>query len=392
VVILSKAGARTQAAIFALTGMALVLAWQWATVTSNYRGNWSALFCTGAVRGAPASLATEHIYQFKGSAGYDGQAYHYIAHDPFLRDAELKSFVDEPRLRYRRILVPGLAWLMALGQSDRVDRAYFLVFLAMAGLGIYWSCALCHRFGRPAWWGLTFLLLPAVIVGIDRMVIDVALAAFTVGFALHWERPSGLFWLILASAALTRETGLFLAAAYGFYLLLHRQWVPALRYWLSLAPMALWYLYVYLHTSGFDYGANFMPFSGILRAMLHSAAYPARVPLVPLLRGADLLALGGAVFAFGQAGYLTMGLRCFDPECLAVLCYAVTLALSQRTDHWGHVFDYGRVYTPLLILLAVQGLRSRQVGWLLPWLMVVPRVGMQFAPQLLGVAQALFQG
>jgi hypothetical protein len=53
-----------------------------------------------------------------------------------------------------------------------------------------------------------------------------------------------------------------------------------------------------------------------------------------------------------------------------------------------HVYDSGRVYTPLLLFLAVQALRERSILRLTPWLAVVPRVGMQMAPQILGVLRS----
>lgn len=48
-------------------------------------GNWTALFCTGSeFKPVPAPLRSDNIYIFQGTFGYDGQEYHYIAHDPFL--------------------------------------------------------------------------------------------------------------------------------------------------------------------------------------------------------------------------------------------------------------------------------------------------------------------
>ena len=87
---------------------AIVLSWQALTVRSNYVGNWSALFCTGTTFRVPPALAREKIYRFNQSNGWDGQFYHYIAHDPFLH-SDLKNYIDAPRLRYRRILIPLLA-------------------------------------------------------------------------------------------------------------------------------------------------------------------------------------------------------------------------------------------------------------------------------------------
>jgi hypothetical protein len=94
--------------------------WQWATVTANYGGNWTALFCTGAVQQHPPLAASERVYLFANSTGYDGQFYHYVAHDPMMR-SDLKSYIDDPGLRYRRILIPLLAYGIATGRSQWVD-------------------------------------------------------------------------------------------------------------------------------------------------------------------------------------------------------------------------------------------------------------------------------
>jgi hypothetical protein len=55
-------------------------------VQRNYGGNWTAFNCTGARFPIPPALAGENIYRFQRSNGWDGQFYHYIAHDPFLAD------------------------------------------------------------------------------------------------------------------------------------------------------------------------------------------------------------------------------------------------------------------------------------------------------------------
>src|SRR5437016_405076 len=101
--------------------------WQALTVHFSYGGNWTALYCTGALfKPAPAALQSENIYLFPNSSGYDGQMYHYIAHDPFLSRG-FSANIDAPRIRYRRILVPALAFLLALGRDGAIDIAYLLV-------------------------------------------------------------------------------------------------------------------------------------------------------------------------------------------------------------------------------------------------------------------------
>ena len=107
----------------AAAGTALVLLWLALTVRYNYGGNWTGLFCTGANQRVPADLLAEKLYTFPASSGYDGQFYHYIAHDPLGR-TQLPNYIDAPQLRYRRILVPALAYLIAVGQGRFIDAAY----------------------------------------------------------------------------------------------------------------------------------------------------------------------------------------------------------------------------------------------------------------------------
>jgi hypothetical protein len=366
--------------------MLSVFLWQWATVGANYGGNWSALFCTGSLRGIPPSLSAEHIYQFQDSNGFDGSLYHYIAHDPLMRNPELKAYVDAPRYRYRRILVPGIAWLAALGRSQWIDSAYVSVCLLWIGLGVFWASKVCLSLSAPAAGGLLFVFFPAVLVSVDRMVTDVALAALAVGFVLYSTQSSWRLILVLVAAALARETGFFLLAGYCGYLLLERRWMRALRYAGAGIPAALWYLYVQTHTEAYAPFVSAIPLATLRAAVTTPISYPAWVPLVPVLRVADMLVIAGLVLGLVLAWFLIVR-RCYRPECLAGFCFGL-LGIFFFPQH---VYDSGRIYTPLLVFLAVQGLRRRSVLWFVPWLTQVPRVGMQMAPQVFGVAGTVRQ-
>jgi len=61
----------------AVTGVALWLA---ALIHVDYGDNWSALFCIGEHAPMPPELAPGS-YRWKGTNGYDGQYYRYVAHD-----------------------------------------------------------------------------------------------------------------------------------------------------------------------------------------------------------------------------------------------------------------------------------------------------------------------
>src|ERR1041385_915357 len=154
-------------AILALAAVLAVWLWQLATVHFNYGGNWTALFCTAPDWRIPPFLLGENIFKFPaGSLGYDGQMYHLIAHDPWMHRGAVAA-MDDPALRYRRILVPMLAWLLALGRDSAIHAAYFAVILGFVFLGVYWLARVMAIRGRHPAWGLMFLLMPATLVSID---------------------------------------------------------------------------------------------------------------------------------------------------------------------------------------------------------------------------------
>jgi len=98
-----KAPIQTRAVSLAVALLCLgcLAAWQALTVHYSYGGNWTALFLTGTqLKEVPPALQSENIYLFQNS-GYDGQFYHYIAHDPFFQ-RNFSPYFDNARFRYRR--------------------------------------------------------------------------------------------------------------------------------------------------------------------------------------------------------------------------------------------------------------------------------------------------
>jgi len=369
--------------MLALAATAFVLLWQWATVNANYGGNWTALFCTGALEPHPALDASEHVYLFPNSRGYDGQFYHYIAHDPFLR-SNLKSSIDDARLRYRRILVPFLAFALAGGQSESIDRAYELVFLLTVALGVFWSCRVAQNAGVAAAWGLLFLAMPAVPITMDRLVVDGALAALTVAFVYYSPSPSWKLFLVLACAVLTRETGLLLVIAWCVSLAGRRQFRTAALFLLTAVPGAAWYAYVQTKTTANVYATSLVPFSAIVSAFLHPLRYPPGTPLAIAVHAADYLALAGMLVALALA-LLWFARLPLDPVRIAAVLFAVVGILLQRADLWRDVYGYGRLFTPLLVCLSALAAQYRRPWLLAPLAMIAPRIAIQLAPQALGI-------
>jgi len=372
----------------ALLAAALVFAWQWLTVRVNYGGNWTALFCTGARHGAPPTLAAEHIYLFPGSYGYDGQMYHYIAHDPLLHDPDLEAYIDAPRLRWRRILVPALAYLLAAGRQRWIDPAYYALVLFFTAAGVYWTAAGSRLLGLSAAWGLLFLLLPSTLVSMDRMVVDGALTALAAGFAYYLRAPSWRLFIILAAAPLVRETGFLLLAAWCGYLMLQRRPGRAALYALAAVPAFAWYAWVETHTAAEHYPINFKPLSSVWALFWHPVPYPAGVRLAWLATISDRLALLGMVAAFALALYWN-GKRHPGAMALAALCFAAMGIVLQGTVLWTNVYSFGRVYSPLLLFLGLESLERSSGAALLPLSLMWPRIGMQIGSQAVGILSAL---
>ncbi|MGA2185337.1 MAG: hypothetical protein ABSH47_20140 [Bryobacteraceae bacterium] len=382
--------AHARCVIFALACALCLFLWQALTVRYSYSGSWTGLFCIGALYGTPPpALASEELYVFPDSVGYDGQAYHYIAHDPFFRRGFARS-IDAPRFRYRRILVPGLAFLLAGGEDRAVDAAYMGVVLGFVLLGAYWLGRFGVLLGYGPWLGLWFALVPAVLVSIDRLTVDVALAACCAGFALYvreW-RPWKLY-AVLVAAALARETGLLLIAACVLWLLVGRRFREALLFSTAALPAVCWYVFVSLHTTPepFEYLTPVL-FSGIVGRVLHPAAVAASSGIRVLAFVLDLLALAGVAGALLWA-FLRALRRALTPVAIAIYLFALLATVLAPGDAWSDVYSFGRTLTPLLLLCALDGLAGGSRWPALAMLLVDARIGLLMGGQILNVLRGV---
>ena len=221
--------------------------WQFATVHFNYGGNWTALFSIAPDWPQPAFLASENLYTFPRLSGL--RRPDVSPHRARSVDARgAVAAMDDPALRYRRILVPALAWALALGRDSAIHAAYFAVILGFVFLGVYWLARAMVIQGRHPAWGLMFVLMPG----------DAGVHGPHDRRRRLWPRsPLGSFctptsrWKvlpILACAALTRETGLLLTAGYGVFLLSRRRFADLLWTAATALPAIFWYVYVSSHT------------------------------------------------------------------------------------------------------------------------------------------------
>jgi hypothetical protein len=313
--------------------------------------------------------------------------YHLIAHDPLLRKG-YSSYVDNPRLRWRRILVPGLANLLAGGRDTRVDLAYLFVTIAAVFFGAFWLSRYCTLYGHHPAWGLLFLTVPAVLVSLDRQTVDAALAALGIGFIRYYGRSSWKGLALLGLLPLARETGLCLTAGTMLSELRRGHWGRLALAAASAVPFVAWVAYVHAHTSRDGTPWLSLPFAGIIARTLHPVQYELTGRWLTTAAILDYLAVLGIWLALGFVIHLLfrrpLGLL---EWCLAA--FGLAVIWLGKADIWGGAYEFGRTMSPLLFLLMMLAVSTRQYRYLLPMAMVLPRIALQYQPQVFGIVAGL---
>ncbi len=367
---------------------ALVLAWQYLTVTYNYQGNWTGLFCTGERASVPPALASG-TWRFPGSGGYDGRLYRYVAHDPFFR-LDYRKYFDYPRLRYRRILVPLLAFALALGRDSLIDAAYIAVILLSVGLGVYWTGRWFAQRGRHPAWGAVFLLVPATLTTIDRMLLDGPLVTIFAGFAYYAGAGStSRLWAILAIAPLVKETGVLMIAGQCVYELWKRRVGRAVLFGLAGTPAALWTWFVSSHTPASDAWHIFeRPIAGHIDRLLRVSHYPLPRWQEAIMQTADVLAMLGLLAGCVLVVWWIRRKGLGPVEIAAGLFAVLALAIGNQ-DHLTDAYGYARPVSPMLWFVMVNGIAESR------WLMAAPPLAMSIqicaylVKQAIGVARGV---
>ena len=378
---------RGTCAAAALAALALVLAWSAARVHYANGGNWTALFCSGA--GVPLPPQLDAVTYRVPLVGYDGQFYRLLAHDPILRKGYAR-YADAPQYRFRRSLVPWLAWLVAWGNDRWIDTAYIATEMLFIALGTYWCARLLGRRGRSPWWGLLFLAVPATIASIDRMVVDAPLTAWFVGFLLYSEEERwARVWVLAALAGLTRETGLLIAAALVAGRLLQRDWRAAAGFAACAIPSLAWFEYLARHLPASQSIPEIgFPFWNLFARLLIFRTYFNPLGQV-VLRTLDLLAVLGLIASVAvAAGWLRHAKT--GPVSLCVVLYA-SLAVVLGPPVMFDPFAFGRVISPLLVWILIEAVSRKNWAAWAPPLAITLNASLVFARPMITIGQALLR-
>ncbi|MCU0227884.1 MAG: hypothetical protein MUF01_09630 [Bryobacterales bacterium] len=358
----------------------LVAAYQLLLIAGHH-GNPTVLFYAGAETPAPPALQ-QSLYRFPNSVGFDGQFYLFIAHDPWNAHG-VAAFVDNPSMRWRRILLPGMAWMLSGGSPSLLPFAWMGLMGALAVAGTVLSGMLLRDWGYPVWCGIGFLAIPAVVVSLDRMLTDIALVVALLAWLWAIQRDHhGVAMMAMALAPLARETGMVLAAAWFLWRLIQQDARRALWAPLALLPFLTWTAWVHQ-----QFGADATrwwgwPLEGILTRLAHYAVYPA-----PSL-GLKLALLLDYAGALGIAAALLLALPLWLRNrssllLLTSLLYAAGICCFAKADMWSEAYSYTRTGGPVALLLTLYALEQRRWWLLAPLAFAVPRIAFQIGLSVL---------
>jgi len=188
-----------------------------------------------------------------GTAGYDGQFAYQIALSP----AHAAPYIDVPAYRYQRILYPLLARWLALGNPALIPWSLIAVNLLAIGAGTYATARILSALGVSRWFALGYGLYGGQFL-VLRTDLNEALAQALVQLAaLAWlKKRWGWMTLLFALAALTKETTLIFAAAFGLYFLWKRNWRAAGMLALAGVPFAAWQVILWRWFGAFGIGSG----------------------------------------------------------------------------------------------------------------------------------------
>lgn len=378
----------------ALLAALSILTWQELVIRYHYHGNQTALFCTGSKFDVPPELR-QGTYVFANSPGYDGQFYRYVAHDPFLRKGFANS-IDAPRYRYGRILIPLIAWAVSGGQQQLIDRAFQFTVAAFCALGVYWTCSYLLLEGCAPVWGLAvFLLVPATLTSVDRLLIDGPLCALFAGF-LYYTRldRSKAVYAIALLAPLIRETGFLLLAGVVGAAILKKQWKRAAVFATAALPALLWARFVAAHTRPGAAIAIFeKPVIGLFIRLFTVRAYPgASGSVYPLLQSLDFLSMAGYIICLAIAIRWLWSLReeRWAAPGIAIACFVLLALALGNQEHLADTYGYARPVSPLILWIMLRATARRAWAILISPLLVSAGVGVYLVSPAWSIVKGLW--
>lgn len=286
--------------------------------------------------------------------GYDGMLYYQVARElpALLHGKEL--YLDSP-YRFQRIVLPLLAFGLALGQEERIPFSMVLLNVAAAGGTLAVLLSVTKKVSAHVFAGV---LNPAMFVGTLYTLTEPLSTFFLALFLARWlsngRKIDAPCIASLALSLLARETTVFVLLFLGAWYAWRREWKQAVPLAIPVALFAVWQAILTFSTGSvpIETGGNMIgvPFSGPLM-LLRWAAQETGMKLAYRLSSVALLVFlaGVCVALFAHAG---RAWRERDPLWLFLLGLTVAM-LCLHSHIWGAITSIGRVVAPLYPIYAL---------------------------------------
>ena len=124
------------------------------------------------------------------------------------------------------------------------------------------------------------------------------------------------------------------------------------------------------------------PYAWFAQSLLHPKPLPFPASIQGLVRCVDILALMGFVIGCVLSIQVWRNSRGQSPAILANVLFAGLVIYLFSLDDWMHVYDYGRISSPMAAYLTVERFTASWL-FLLPSVLMTVRVVVQLAPQVL---------
>jgi hypothetical protein len=182
-------------------------------------------------------------------------------------------------------------------------------------------------------------------------------------------------------------------AGYVLFLLAQKHFAGAARAAAASLPLLAWSAYLMYkwpnEPSSLTPLVSWVPFAGLVDSILH----PVNYPFTPFKNAAgvafDYVALAGMVIALALAVRLVIQRR-WNPRTSAIYALGIAAVLVRDQAVWRDAYTFGRGFTPLLLLIAIEYTGQ---PWLavLPMLLIDSRISLNFLSQILGVLHGLLK-
>lgn len=295
----------------------------------------------------------------------DGLIYRYVALNLDIETEDVHPVVVErgTSLRYGRIGLPGMMWLLAFGQTVVIPYAHALIMIITAGAAAAAVTALFPRAG-PLGLMVTFLSpgFPLSLAGGFAEVPALAFALWGIVFAARAR------WLpaiaLLSIAILTKESMVLIAIGVGLCLLARRSIGPAVALTAALIPVGTWYLVVRSKHGHIP----------ILDPYLDDFDGHAGTPIWALIRSfSDPPSTPGLVTAVGHTLVALIAWMAARTSLLGTVAAVTTVQLLTAGPFaWEFIGEAVRVFLPMQLLTVLAVVAWRRPGFVADGLRPLP--------------------